>query len=305
MAKTRASVQDAAYRRLYEAGVEKVRKGEFSAALADFQAALESARASGRTRLQHEAQANLAMVYIQLGQDKKAEVGLREILLKSRDPLSRFGAAYNLAVSQRKQGRYVRAHFYARKAMESAKRIRDASHRAGCHNLLGNIQMNQLHLDEALSEYRKALKIRRRQSEDVRFSIAILLENIGYTYLLKKHYARGAALIHRALAVAAEVDAKRCLAEGHQDLCYAMMQMRRYAEATGYGERALAIAREHGYADIEKNCYYLLGETAHLDGRTEERDVQFGRLQALHPELPFLRDFLCAFDLTDIITLRH
>lgn len=293
------------YQTRQQGGIEKVRSGDFPGALGDFEAALALARQIGDVTLLHETQANVSMVYIQLGEEHKAEAGLREILLKSRDPKVLFGAAYNLAVCQRKQGRYGRAQFYARKAMENAGRIRNASNRAACRNLLGNILMNQSRLEEALDQYRRALRIRRRQKEDVRFSIAILLENIGYTYLLKKKYARGASMITKALALATAVGAKRCIAEGYQDLCYANMLMGRYAEATEMGERALALAREAGYRDVEKNCFYLLGETAHLDGRGEERDRHFQSLQSLHPELPFLRDFLCAFDLSDIITLKH
>jgi tetratricopeptide (TPR) repeat protein len=174
----------ARYAELRAAGVASIRKGDYPAALRDFQAAFELASTSGRVQLRHEAQANLAMTYIQLGQDRTAEQGLRQILLETPGARLRFGAAYNLAVSLRKQGRYSRARFYARQAMESARRLGDASRRAACHNLLGNILMNQSFLSEALFEYRQALAIRRRQRRDVRFSTAIVLENIGYTYLL-------------------------------------------------------------------------------------------------------------------------
>ncbi len=255
------------YDRLKAAGIAKVRAGEHREALAAFERAREAAGAGKDPDLVHEATANVSMVLIQLGEDRRAEAGLREILLRSRNPKILFGAAYNLAVSQRKQGRYERARFYALKAMENAGKVRDASNRAGCHNLLGNILMNESRLDEALVEYRKALRIRRRQRGDARFSIAILLENIGYTWLLKKQFRRGAAAITRALEVATEVGAKRCTAESFQDLCYAHMQMKKYSVATLYGERALALAKENGYRDVEKNCYYLLGESAHLDGR--------------------------------------
>src|SRR5438093_12561276 len=210
------------YRRLYADGVEKVRSGDYPAALESFSAALAAARDLEDSVLQCEAQANVAMVYIQLGEDRKAKSGLREILLKSREPKARFGAAYNLAVSQRKQGRYGRAQFYATMAMESAVRLRDPSARAGCHNLFGNILMNQSFLDKALLEYRKALRIRRRQKEDVRCSPAVLLENMGYTYLLKKKFRLGTSMIRRALALAESAGAKRCVAECHQDLCYAL-----------------------------------------------------------------------------------
>jgi tetratricopeptide (TPR) repeat protein len=252
-----------------------------------------------------EARANLSMIYLQLGEDKKAEEGLREILLNCQNARTRFGAAYNLAISLRKQGRYARARFYARQAMQSAAKLRDASAQAGCRNLLGNILMNQSLLDEALLEYRKALAIRRRQGGDVRFSIAMVLDNIGYTYLLQKKFRRGAAMIHRALALADEVSAKRSSADCCQDLCYAYMQMGRLDEADRFGRRALAISEANGYSDIAKNCFYLLGETAHLAGDVAQRDGWFGRLQEMHPELPFLRDFLCTFDLSGILTLKH
>lgn len=304
MTPPRTQVRDE-YQRLYDAGVAKVRTGDFRGALDDFAGALDLAREAGDHGLQYEAQANLSMVYIQLGEERRAEKGLREILLNSHEHKVRFGAAYNLAVSQRKQGRYGKAHFYASMAMDSAVRVRDASARAGCHNLLGNILMSQSFLDKALVEYRKALRIRRRQKSDVRFSIAILLENIGYTYLLKKRFRLGASMIARALELATAVGARRCIAECCQDLSYAKMQMHQYEEATSMGEKALAIALESGYRDVEKNCYYLLGESAHLAGRIDERDRHFERLQSLHPELPFLRDFLCTFDLSEILTLKH
>ena len=294
-----------AYRRHHAEGVALVRSGELREAQASFEAALQQAGWLGDPRLQHEAQANLSMVSLQLGEDRKAEAGLREILLNSRNPRTLFGAAYNLAVSLRKQGKYERARFYAGKAMESAGRVRDASNRAGCHNLLGNILMNESRLDEALVEYRRSLRIRRRQKGDHRFSIAILRENIGYTYLLKRQFRRGASMIARALTIASEAGARRLVAESYQDLCYAWMQMGHYRSATSFGEKALEIACESGYPDVEKNCYYLLGETAHLAGRSEERDRHFGSLQRLHPELPFLREFLMAFDLSDIITLKR
>lgn len=293
------------YKQRLVEGVRLVRTGEHPAALGEFEAAHALAVELGDRELQMEARANVAMVQLQLGEDRRAEAGLREILLGSRDHRILFGAAYNLAVSQRKQGRHERARFYAAKAMHSAARLKDPGSRAGCHNLMGNILMNESRLDEALVEYRKALRIRKRQKTDVRFSTAILLENIGYTYLLKRQFRRGTRLVAQALGLATEVGAKRCMAESYQDLCYAALRIGAYDEANEHGEKALALSREHGYKDVEKNCYYLLGEAAHLDGRPVDRDRHFESLQRLHPELPFLTEFLCAFDLSDVLTLKR
>ena len=293
------------YLRLRASGIALVRAGDHRRAAEEFGAALALAKRLKDQATEHEAQANLSMTWLQLGEDHKAEAGLREILLTSRNPRTRFGAAYNLAISQRKRGRYDRARFYAANAMESARKLRDGSNRAACHNLAGNILMNQGRLDEALAEYRKALRIRRRQKADTRFSVAILLENIGYTLLLKKRFRSGAGSIVRALELAKEAGARRCEAECYQDLCYAWLRMGRYAAASGFGEQALRIAEEYGYLDVTKNCHYLLGEAAHLDGRVEERERHFGDLQKMHPEVPFLRDFLCSFDISEILTLKR
>src|SRR5262249_12024710 len=159
-----------------------------------------------------------------------------------------------------------------------------------CHNLLGNILMNQSRLDESLVEYRRALRIRTHQREDVRFSIGILLDNIGYVWLLKRRFRRGESVVRRGLTIQTAIGAPYSIAECLQDLCYARMQQGDYEEAMRLGERSLDLAREHSYANIEKNCYYLLGETAHLAGRLEDRDRYFARLQGMHPELPFLHD---------------
>jgi hypothetical protein len=40
-------------------------------------------------------------------------------------------------------------------------------------------------------------------------------------------------------------------------------------------------------------------------GDVAARDAHFQQLQSLHPELPFLKDFLCAVDVTQIITLKR
>src|SRR5438034_248868 len=77
-------------------GIKKIRSGDYAAALAEFEAASALAARTGSAATQQEARANLSMIYIQMGEDRKAEAGLREILLNSESSRTRFGAAYNL-----------------------------------------------------------------------------------------------------------------------------------------------------------------------------------------------------------------
>jgi len=60
-----------------------------------------------------------------------------------------------------------------------------------------------------------------------------------------------------------------------------------------------------GFTDLEENCRYLLGELGTRTGRTGLRDENFQALQTMHPEVPFLREFLCTVDVTEFITLKR
>ena len=285
-------------------GSEKVRQGQFREALADYEEASRLAQLAGDLDLVHLAASNLSMVRLELGDIREAQKGLREMILRSRDQRVVLGATYNLAVSLRKQGNYGRALTYAHRAMRIATQEGDISSRAMCHNLVGNIYLGRSLFDDALGEYHRALRLRTRQDGDHRFSVSILRENIGYCFLLKRQYRRGMRWIGQALRVSRETGDRRCQAECLQDLTYARLHLGDNAQASRAGESALDLALAEGYADIERNCYYLLGEIAHKTGDERTRDRYFGLLQKQYPEVPFLRDFLCVVDVSGIIALK-
>lgn len=244
------------------------------------------------------------MVRIQLGEARRGEDGLRSLLLRSRDLCHRFSAAYNLASSLRKQGKHERAHAYARRALELADGLGSDDSVAASHNLRANILLSQSYVDEALAAYRTSWELRRKQRRDTRYSEAILLDNMGYCLLLQGELESGCDHIEKALRLAQDVGDRRCRAEALQDLCYGYLLRERYDDAVAMGRLALELAVSAGYDDIEEHCHYLLGE---VGNRTEDealRDEHFRALQARHPELPFLKDFLCAVDVTKIITLK-
>lgn len=296
---------DSAYEALKELGKAATLRGEFEAALEAYSGAREIAESRLGPDEVDEADLNVSMVRIQMGDARKGEEGLREILLRARDTRISLAAAYNLASSLRKQGRHERALTYARRALERARKLNTTDPLAKVHNLLGNILLNQSYLDEAMREYETALALRRAEPGDSRYSRAILLENLGYCLLLKHRFAEGLARIREALKLATQVGDLRCEVECRQDLCYGLLLEGDYEAALVEGQTALGLAQENGYRDIEENCYYLLGELGNRTGDLEERDHYFERLQSLHPELPFLKDFLCDVDVTQIITLKR
>jgi tetratricopeptide (TPR) repeat protein len=288
-----------------EEGKRATLRGEFASALEAYERARELLPTDADPSRRDAAELNVAMVCLQMGDARRGEDGLREILLRTTDHRIAFNAAYHIASSQRRQGRYDRAMSYATRALDRARAIGALDLVAAGQNLRGNILLYQNRLDDALEAYTEALRLRTAQDGDTRYSRAILLENIGYCRLLRRDYDDGIDLICSAKGLAEDVRDRRCIAECLQDLCYGYLLQGRHRRALEHGERALSEAMDAGYEDIEENCHYLLGELGSKLGDLQRRDDHFQRLQDLHPELPFLREFLCAVDITSIITLKR
>ena len=302
--------QAQAFRKLSRAGGDATRRGDFQLALAAYMQAREIAVApqvpdTGRTDRIDAADLNIAMVLIQMGKAREGEEGLREILLRTDSTKVAFSASYNLASSLRKQGRHDRALRYATRARDYARQSGSVDQLAVSHALHGNILLSQNYLDEALKQYLISSRFRDQQTEDNRYSRAILLENIGYCYLMKKELDTGVRKIIEALELAGQVGDNRCRTECLQDLCYGYLLLGQHEEAPERGCEALSLAKKLEFSDIEENCHYLLGELGNRTNDFHRRDEHFERLQQMHPELPSLRDFLCAVDVTSIITLKR
>jgi tetratricopeptide (TPR) repeat protein len=288
---------------LMRQGYAHVKKSELQSALDKFEGARRIA--VRERRLADKAIANKGMVLLEMGQYARASRGLREIILRSRDDETICGAAYNLSISLRRQGQHQKASFYARLALEKARIIKDQNWIARCHNLYGNLHLAQSRFSAALKEYGRALAVRLKEKKPNRFSIGILKDNIGYCLLLTGRFQEGIKEIREGIRYARMVGNRRCLCECEHDLAFGLMQLRSLAEAEVHGERALKLAEELDCREIVRNCFYILGEINHLKGDEARRDYYFYKLQGMHPNMPFLRDFLCKFDVSKIIALRQ
>jgi len=298
------ATKSARFWRLMKRGYAFVKKSRCGEALASFEKARALAEEAGAADLVDKAAANKSMALIEMGEFAEAARGLGEIILRSQDSETICGAAYNLSISLRRQGQYQRACFYAKLASEKSRVLNDPNWLARCHNLLGNLHLVQSRLEPALREYRRALKIRMQEKVPNKFSIGYLKDNIGYCLILLGRYGEGIREIREAMRMAERVGNTRCVCECSHDLAFGLMQLRRLGEAESCGERALQLAEQIGCAEIVKNCYYILGEINHLRGDEARRDHFFSLLQNLHPTVPRLREFLCAFDVSKIIALR-
>lgn len=293
------------YSRLIGSGYTLLRQGNLKRALSSFQKALAEARRVSDPERANKAVSSISACHLEMGEFEKAAVGLKEIILRSRDDETICAAAYNLSISLRRQGKFQRAFTYAAKAMERSRILGDLNWMARCHNLMGNIHLAQSHLEDALSGYEEALALRLKEQKPNTFSIAILKDNIGYCQMLRGNYQEGITSVRESLEMVTALGSKKCICECSHDLSFGYMQLQRLDEAEKCGMRALEIAEAEGYKEIVKNCFYLLGEINFLKGDEQARDYYFYRLQDLYPHLPFLRDFLCAFDVSKMIALRY
>ncbi len=285
-------------------GAEQLRRGEFRAAVQTFEETRRIALELQDQSLTFKAICNVSTARLSLGEIQEAEVGLREIILESRDEQVIYLASFNLSSSLRRQGRLEKALFYAKRALRAVETIDNCAWKANCHNLIGNIYMNMSYMDDALAQYRFALAIAQKGGLGASLPTDYIKDNLGYCLLLKKRHRQGIAMILEALQIALTNGNARCIAECQQDLAFAYMQLKELKLAEEYGEQSLKIASEQGYKDILKNCYYLLGEINLLMGNEERSDRYFDRLQELYPNLGALKNFLRTFDVSNIINLK-
>ena len=295
----------ASYSDLTAEGNLFVRHGDFRRAIDNFEQAVRLAHDLDDSALLVKALCNLSTARLAAGDIKEAEKGLREILLRTRDPQTVFITSSNLASALRRQGRHERALLYARRALKACETLDNPSWKATCHNLIANIYMNMSYLDDAVAEYRYALSVGEKAGLGTSYPVDYIKENLGYCLLLKKRYRQGIAIILEALQIAITNGNSRCVGECYQDLCFAYMQIKEYPRAAEHGEKALELAQKHDYKDMLKNCYYLLGETYLLMGDDEKSDQYFDRLQEYYPHLPVLKEFLRTFDVSNIINLKN
>ena len=295
------------YETLRQQGAEALNHARYEEAHEAFQQAFELVRDQSDQELVDRARTNLSWVLADLGQYEKAQEGLKEVILRNQNHDVVCVAAYTLASALRRQQKYEKALFFAQKALEKALHLKRRDRTIASFNTIANIFMNDNRLEEAITYYGKSLEASENVSEadgTIPYYRCIALDNLGYCHTLQKEYDTGIDFLKESLSLAMDHQFHRCLAETPQDLCCAYLQTKDLRAAREFGTMALTQAEAYGFIDITRNCYYLLGEVCYLLGEEQESDFYFRKLQDHYPGLKGLGNFLRAFDISDIITLK-
>ena len=283
---------------------QALRAGHAREALAPLEQAVAIARELGDPIRTDKARVNYAQALEAAGEHVRAEEGLLEILMRGRDDAVVLAASVTVARARKSRRDYAKALFYAEKALAAARRIGTAAAAAPVLTLRANIRMNRNQFREALEDYRSAASLYEGAGVGG-YHLASALDNLGYCLVLVEEYDEGIPVLRRALEAAEKAGLARLVAETSQDLCFGMLRRRSLRAAERHGRRALEVAEREGLETIRKNVLYLLGETCSLLGKDREADGYFAELQKLFPGIRNLGQFLKAFDISEMITLKE
>jgi tetratricopeptide (TPR) repeat protein len=256
-----------------------------------------------------KADVNLAMIRVQVRHDELAERGLREVLLRSvNDDVIRM-AAHCLAKILSHRSEHEKALRFAHLSLAKAEALGDPKRLHAALALVGNVHGNRSYLDEALRYFEQAFVILEEHEIDDpaqhAFYWTAYKDSIGYTLTLTGRAEEGRLHLEEALEKARTFGITDLVAETSADLCFACLQIGRLEEARMAGDAALEIAVASGHQQLQRNCYYLLGECASRAGDTAASRDYFQRLSRFYPQVPFLAEFLESYDISSMINLKE
>jgi tetratricopeptide (TPR) repeat protein len=292
----------AVYEALRDRADRALWRGDLDAARPLYEQALAQAGEVGDPDLGDRALCNLAALLVETGEGASVMAGLRQVLMRNRDELNCYLAAYTLARAHDLNQDYKKAIFYARIGLDRVQRLDAPERTAICHNLMGNLLLAESRLDEACAEYERALAA---TAELPPLRLALILDNVGYCRLLRGRHAEGFGFAFRSLRMLRRLDARAYQRYPHLSLAYGYLEIGRCHRAVRHGFAALRLAEEVGDDQTVKNALYLLGEAANEIGSPDDARRCFETLQRrFYPGQQGLIDSLMAVGVRRLLNLR-
>lgn len=291
------------YLRLTALGQRAFSRGQLERALRLFTAAEEEAKKSGDRELADRAFCNRCVVLLELDRLDSSVGELKHVLMRSRDPFTSWMAAYYTAQVYEAEGNLERALAYARRAQELSEVCGDARTRFHSANQHGVLALRQSRFPEAADSFALALELAPQVGVDA-LSVAIARDNLGYCLMCTGQSEEGLRLCQDAAATIEKLGSRQYLAEVYQDLCYGHLQLADFETALRLGQKALELAREFGYEDIERNVLMLLADAALDAGREELGEFYLRQLGRYYPDFRGMEQFFRAFNVREVINLK-
>ena len=290
---------------------ELVATGSWREASAVYRQAANVAIAVDQADLADEAFCGWGASETELGNGVEVMPELRRVLLGSTVDHNCCLAAYTLARAHELQGQTRKALFYAQLFRDRAEYAERDGLVSLAQNLLGNLLVAEGRVTEAAVCYRTAL---RNTAGAPPTWIAAAETNIGYCFLVdaigpkglrRARMRAGLRLVYRGIRTFRREGAVQYTMLPHLDLCLAHLELKRPDSARRHGQRALELAEQYEDVATIKNCLYLLGQVALLDGNADVAREYFSELELrFYPERTGLATMLMCLDLRQMVNLR-
>jgi tetratricopeptide (TPR) repeat protein len=281
--------------------------GDFDRAVELQLEAEEWAREHGDQELVDRAFCNRCACLIELNQAGPHIPRLKEILLRSAEPWTRWMAAYHTAMAYDLENDTEKAFSYAERARELSHTIDDPVPHARCAFLLGTLALRRADFETAERAYLEAVAAHRKLDGYHRVYESLAKENLGYVMLCTDRIEGGIELCEDAFRELQQRQGDFILHEVLQDLCYGHLLADNLDRAEECGARALDLAHECNDELIVKNCLFLLSEVAVRRGDAFRARRLLRELTAMYPEIGVSEELIDVFletDLTQVVNLR-
>ena len=282
---------------LRQAGLSRVRLGDYEEALGLYDDALALARDEDARELITINKAD-AMIAMERSGPEVHE--LPRVIMRRSNVRHVYLAAYALQYKYRLENDLKRALFYGQLALRTAEEAKEQSWRRIVLVELGNIYELDSQIPTAIECFQEALLMSEesRDNRDLDLSHAYALENLGYCLLLQGKIEEGLLHVHEALEILHDPIGR---AEAYIDLCYGYVEQGDYPRAQHYGEAALELAKEPRQI---RNAHYLLGEACYKAGDTDGASFHFEQLAKFYPQFKNLKNLLFAIDLRAMVNFK-
>lgn len=285
-------------------GRKLITVGKFSEAEKNFRTSLFYAEQSGSDYLRDVGILNIAASQIARGMADDEQVReLREMFMRTRHTKISLLATYHLSRKHELQHEIKKAFFYARIALEKARKLGDPEYLANTLNHTANLLLVESHFQEASNLYSEALVLLGDRSGSIEFQL--IKDNLGYCHMMQDRVEQGVKMIEEAMQTLYSLDAgPGFLVYTEMDLCYGYLELGRAEVARKHGEVALKFAERAGKTNLIKNILLLMGDCSVSLGDQNAARSFYGELASHYPGVQFAPDFLMAFDVRKVVNLR-
>ena len=240
-----------------------------------------------------------AAIRIELGLDVDADE-LRDVLMKSAEPVNQHLAAYQLARMLDLTNRPRKGLFYAQLAKDQGGVVGVPTWLAYAHNLTGNLLMRLSRFEEAREEYRRAVAL--HAHTDLVW-MAHLSSNLGYCEVVLGEIEHGLELLYGALRRVRRHAAARYELCPELDLAFALLCADREDLALKHARRGLVLAEDFEEEQHIDNALFLVAESAKRMGRMLEARRSVERLAERRGQ-PEAAETLMMLDTLPLVNLK-